>query len=57
MYVGRTVFAKVMDWLPLRRFHTCVKPYGGNHKVRTITHMPRGDRHANGTRFGGVDRR
>jgi len=37
MYVGRTVFAQVMDSLPLRRFHTCVKRYEGNHKVKTFT--------------------
>jgi transposase len=37
MYLGRTVFAQVMDSLPLRRFHTCVKRYGGNHKVQTFT--------------------
>jgi hypothetical protein len=36
MYVGRTVFAQVMDSLPLRRFHTCVKRYDGNHKVKTF---------------------
>lgn len=37
MYVGRTIFAQVMDTLPLRRFHTCVHRYGGNHKVKTFT--------------------
>lgn len=37
MYLGRTVFAQVMDSLPLRRFHTCVKRYDGNHKVKTFT--------------------
>jgi transposase len=36
MYVGRTVFAQIMDFLPLRRFHTCVKRYDGNHKVKTF---------------------
>jgi len=25
MYAGRTIFAQVMDVLPLRRFHTCVE--------------------------------
>jgi transposase len=37
MYLGRTVFAQVMDSLPLRRFHSCVKRYDGNHKVKTFT--------------------
>jgi len=37
MYVGRTIFAQVMDSLPLRRFHTCVKRYAGNHKIKTFT--------------------
>lgn len=37
MYVGRTVFTQVMDSLPLRRFHTCVNRYDGNHKVKTFT--------------------
>jgi len=37
MYVGRTVFSQIMDSLPLRRFHTCVKRYGGNHKIKTFT--------------------
>ena len=37
MYLGRTVFAQVMDTLPLRRFHTCVNRYDGNHKVKTFT--------------------
>jgi len=37
MYLGRTVFAQVMDSLPLRRFHSCVKRYDGDHKVKTFT--------------------
>jgi len=37
MYAGRTVFAEVMQGLALRRFHTCVRRYGGNHKVKTFT--------------------
>ena len=37
MYLGRTVFAQVMDTLPLRRFHTCVNRYDGNHKVKAFT--------------------
>ena len=37
MYAGRTIFAQVMDALPLRRFHTCVRRYRGNHKVKQFT--------------------
>jgi len=37
MYLGRTVFAQVMDSLPLGRFHTCVKRYNGNHKAKAFT--------------------
>jgi hypothetical protein len=37
MYVGRTIFAQVMEGLPLRRFHTCVRRYGGNHKIKAFT--------------------
>jgi len=37
MYTGQTVFSQVMEFLPLRRFHTCVKRYGGNHKVQRFT--------------------
>jgi hypothetical protein len=33
MYAGRIVFSQVMDFLPMRSFHTCVKRYDGNHKV------------------------
>lgn len=34
MYTGQTVFSQVTQFMPLRRFHTCVKRYGGNHKVQ-----------------------
>ena len=37
MYTGQTVFSQVMKFLPLRRFHTCVERYGGNHKVQRFT--------------------
>jgi len=37
MYVGKTIFAQIMQTLPLRRFHTCVRRYDGNHKVKTFT--------------------
>jgi hypothetical protein len=34
MYAGQTIFSQVLEHLPLRRFHTCVKRYRGNHKVQ-----------------------
>ncbi len=37
MYTGQTVFSQVMAFLPLRRFHTCVKRFDGNHKVQRFT--------------------
>jgi hypothetical protein len=37
MYTGQTVFSQVMAFLPLRRFHTCVKRYRGNYKVHRFT--------------------
>jgi len=37
MYTGQTIFSQVMEFLPLRRFHTCVRRYGGNHKVQRFT--------------------
>lgn len=37
MYTGQTVFSQVMAFMPLRRFHTCVNRYQGNHKVQRFT--------------------
>ena len=37
MYTGQYVFSQVMERLPLRRFHTCVRRYRGNHKVHRFT--------------------
>ena len=37
MYAGQTIFTQVMDTLPLGRFHTCVRRYQGNHKVKRFT--------------------
>lgn len=36
MYAGQTVFSQLMSSIPLRRFHTCVKRYGGNRKTSQI---------------------
>jgi hypothetical protein len=37
MYSGKIVFAQVMELLPLRRFHGCVRRYRGDFKVKTFT--------------------
>lgn len=37
MYVGKTLFAQVMDFLPWKTFHRIVARYGGNHRCRTLT--------------------
>ena len=34
MHTGRTIFAQVMDFLPLAEFRTCVARYHGDYKVR-----------------------
>ena len=31
---GRSVFSQLMDWLPKRKFDTCVQRYRGNYRVR-----------------------
>jgi hypothetical protein len=36
MYVGKTLFAQVMDFLPWKTFHRIVDRYGGDHRVRTL---------------------
>jgi hypothetical protein len=37
MYAGQTIFSQVLEYLPLRRFHTCVNRYRGNFKVQRFT--------------------
>ena len=37
MYTGSTIFSQLMDFLPWRRFQTCVDRYSGNYKVKTFT--------------------
>lgn len=37
MPVGRTVFAQLMDHLPLRSFRACVARYRGDHNVRAFS--------------------
>ncbi|MGI0081286.1 MAG: IS4 family transposase, partial [Nitrososphaerales archaeon] len=37
MYLGRTVFSQVMDFLPLEEFRKCVARYQGNYKVQSFS--------------------
>lgn len=37
MYTGKTVFAQLLDHLPLYHFRRCVKRYKGNYKVQSFT--------------------
>ena len=37
MHTGRTVFAQLMDFLPLRDFRDCVARYRGDYKVRSFS--------------------
>ena len=37
MNVGRTIFAQVMDFIPMYDFHECVKRYDGSYKVQSFS--------------------
>lgn len=37
MYVGKTLFAQIMDFLPWKTFHRIVARHGGDHRVRTLS--------------------
>ena len=37
MYVGKTLFAQAIEFLPWKTFHRIVARYGGDHRVRTLT--------------------
>jgi hypothetical protein len=37
MYTGKTIFAQLTSHLPIRRFHTLVKRYDGEYKVRAFS--------------------
>ena len=37
MYLGKTLFAQVMDFLPWKTFHRIVDRYNGNHRIRTLS--------------------
>jgi hypothetical protein len=36
---GKTIFAQVMEFLPMPSFRNCVARYGGEHNVRTFTSL------------------
>src|SRR6266699_713238 len=36
MYVGKTLFAQIMDFVPWTSFRRIVARYGGDHRVRTL---------------------
>lgn len=37
MYVGKPLFAQIMEFLPWKTFHRIVARHGGDHRVRTLT--------------------
>ena len=37
MYIGKTIFAQITDYLPKRRFHTLVARYNGDYKVQKLS--------------------
>ncbi len=37
MYLGKTLFAQVMDFLPWKTFHRIVARFGGDHHIRTLS--------------------
>jgi len=37
MFIGKTLFAQAMEFLPWKTFHRIVARYGGDHRIRTLT--------------------
>src|ERR1700745_828159 len=37
MYLGKTLFAQVMDFMPWKTFHRIVNRYGGDHRTRSLS--------------------
>ena len=37
MNSGKTIFAQLIEYLPLYQFHKCVKRYNGNYRVKSFT--------------------
>jgi hypothetical protein len=38
MYLGKTLFAQAMDFLPWKTFHRIVNRYGGDHRTRSCSY-------------------
>jgi hypothetical protein len=36
MHAGKLVFSQLMEFVPWRRFETCVRRYSGDHKIKTF---------------------
>lgn len=39
MFIGKLVFAQVMDFLPLHQFHKCVRRYPSPHPTKGFSHL------------------
>ena len=39
MSIGKTIFAQLMDFLPMHEFRKCVQLYRGNYKVRIFSYL------------------
>ena len=37
MYLGKTLFAQVMEFLPWKTFHRIVDRYADDHRIRTLS--------------------
>ncbi|TSA20009.1 DUF4372 domain-containing protein [bacterium] len=37
MNPGRTIFSRVMDFVPMHEFHQCVERYQGSYKVQRFS--------------------
>ena len=37
MHVGKLVFAQIMEHIPMKVFHRCVRTYNGNHKIKSFS--------------------
>jgi hypothetical protein len=37
MHSGRIVFSQLLDFLPKKQFHKCVRRYRGNHRIKTFS--------------------
>ena len=37
MYIGKTLFAQIMDFLPWKTFHRIVNRYDGDFRIRTLS--------------------